>query len=92
MLEICIQTSYNQNVQLMLKSYLPVVYGTPLKAQYTACFTENLFRSLADPNTTFLTTNTTDHHDITEIFLKVVLNTKTLNPFLAKLYNQPNPA
>ena len=54
--------------------------------QYTAGFTENLFRSLADPNTTFLTTNTTDHHDITEIFLKVVLNTKTLNPFLAKLY------
>ena len=29
-LEICIQTSYNQNVQLILKSYLPVVYGTPL--------------------------------------------------------------
>jgi hypothetical protein len=27
MLEICIQTSY---VQLILKSYLPVVYGTPL--------------------------------------------------------------
>jgi hypothetical protein len=30
MLEICIQTSYDQNVQLILKSYLPVVYGTPL--------------------------------------------------------------
>ena len=30
MLEICIQTSYEQNVQLILKSYLPVVYGTPL--------------------------------------------------------------
>ena len=29
--EICIQTSYDQNVQLILKSYLPVVYGTPLK-------------------------------------------------------------
>ena len=29
-LEICIQTSYDQNVQLILKSYLPVVYGTPL--------------------------------------------------------------
>ena len=27
MLEICIQTSYDQNVQLILKSYLPVVYG-----------------------------------------------------------------
>jgi predicted AlkP superfamily pyrophosphatase or phosphodiesterase len=26
MLEICIQTSYDQNVQLILKSYLPVVY------------------------------------------------------------------
>jgi hypothetical protein len=25
MLEICIQTSYDQNVQLILKSYLPVV-------------------------------------------------------------------
>ena len=29
MFEICIQTSYDQNVQLILKSYLPVVYGTP---------------------------------------------------------------
>jgi hypothetical protein len=29
MLEICIQTSYDRNVQLILKSYLPVVYGTP---------------------------------------------------------------
>jgi hypothetical protein len=28
--EICIQTSYDQNVQLILKSYLTVVYGTPL--------------------------------------------------------------
>jgi hypothetical protein len=30
MLEICIQASYDQNVQLILKSYLPVVYGTTL--------------------------------------------------------------
>jgi hypothetical protein len=30
MLEICIQTSYDQNVQLILKSYIPVVYGTTL--------------------------------------------------------------
>jgi hypothetical protein len=30
MLEICIQTSYDQNVQLILKSYLSVVYGTTL--------------------------------------------------------------
>ena len=30
MLEICIQTSYNQNFQSILKKYLPVVYGTPL--------------------------------------------------------------
>ena len=30
MLEICIQTSYDQNIQLILKSYLPVVYGNPL--------------------------------------------------------------
>ena len=29
MLEICIQTSYDQNIQMILKSYLPVVYGTP---------------------------------------------------------------
>jgi hypothetical protein len=32
MLEICIQISYDQNVQLILKSYLPVVYGTTLMA------------------------------------------------------------
>jgi hypothetical protein len=30
MLEIRIQTSYDQNVQLILKSYLPVVLGTTL--------------------------------------------------------------
>ena len=30
MLEICMHTSYDQNVQLFLKSYLPVVNGTPL--------------------------------------------------------------
>jgi hypothetical protein len=30
MLDICMQPSYDQNIQLMLKSYLPVVYGTPL--------------------------------------------------------------
>jgi hypothetical protein len=30
MLEIFIQTSYDQNFQLILKSYLPVVYGTTL--------------------------------------------------------------
>ena len=34
MLEICIQTSYDQNVQLILKSYLPVVYGTPLNGTF----------------------------------------------------------
>jgi len=36
--EICIQTSYDQNVQLILKSYLPVVYGTPL-SQLKICKT-----------------------------------------------------
>ena len=30
MFEICKQTSYDQNDQLILKSYLPIVYGTPL--------------------------------------------------------------
>jgi hypothetical protein len=35
MLEICIQTSYDQNVQLILKSYLPVVYGTILRRAQT---------------------------------------------------------
>ena len=30
MLKIYIQTSYDQNIQQILKSYLPVVYGTPL--------------------------------------------------------------
>ena len=30
MLEICIQTAYDQNVQLILKSYLPIVLGTIL--------------------------------------------------------------
>ena len=33
MLEICIQTSYDQNVQLILKSYLPVVLGITLKEE-----------------------------------------------------------
>jgi hypothetical protein len=30
MLEICILTTYDQNIQLILKSYLLVVYGTTL--------------------------------------------------------------
>ena len=30
MLKICMQRSYDQNVQLILRSYLPVVYGTPI--------------------------------------------------------------
>ena len=34
MLEICKQKSYDQNVQLILKSYLPVVYGTPLSERF----------------------------------------------------------
>jgi hypothetical protein len=32
MLEICIQTSYDKNIQLILKSYLPVVLGTTLNS------------------------------------------------------------
>ena len=32
MIEICIQASYDQYIQLILKSYLPVVHGTPLIA------------------------------------------------------------
>jgi hypothetical protein len=32
MLDICMQTSYDQNVQLISKSYLPVVYGTSLNS------------------------------------------------------------
>jgi uncharacterized membrane protein len=35
MLEISIQTSYDQNVQLILKSYLPVVLGTTLNTYTT---------------------------------------------------------
>jgi hypothetical protein len=38
MLEICIQISYDQNVQLILKGYLPVVYGTPLNWLLEAVF------------------------------------------------------
>jgi hypothetical protein len=41
MLEICIQTSYDQNIQLILKSYLPVVYGTPLIIWLSNLLTEN---------------------------------------------------
>jgi hypothetical protein len=38
-LRICIQTSYDQNVQLILKNYLPVVYGTPLMHYFAAKIT-----------------------------------------------------
>jgi hypothetical protein len=34
LLEICIQTSYDQNVQLILKSYIPVVYSTTLNDKF----------------------------------------------------------
>jgi hypothetical protein len=43
MLEICIQTSYDQNVQLILKSYLLVVYGTPLSGILTKSTVRFLF-------------------------------------------------
>ena len=43
MLEICIQTSYDQNVQLILKSYLPVVYGTTLNSKQKDCI-KNLYK------------------------------------------------
>ena len=44
MLEIYIQTSYDQNVQLILKSYLPVVLGTTLSLVYTRSqFIQGLF-------------------------------------------------
>ena len=47
MLEICIQTSYDQNVQLILKSYLPVVYSTPLSGQNgcVQCSNTDAFRN-----------------------------------------------
>ena len=37
MLEICILTSYDQNVQLIIKSYLPVMHSTPLNP-FFSCF------------------------------------------------------
>ena len=53
MLEICIQTSYDQNVQLILKSYLSVVYGTPLSTiapkEFKIICLSNIFtRSILD--------------------------------------------
>jgi hypothetical protein len=48
MLEICIQTSYDQNVQLILKSYLPVVYGTSLNPRYALLIFEGKLESEID--------------------------------------------
>ena len=36
---ICIQTSYDQNIQHILKSYLPVMYGTPLSCDKYITYT-----------------------------------------------------
>jgi hypothetical protein len=44
MFEICIQTSYDQNFQLILKSYLPVVYGTTLKPSQPGCTCYSKFK------------------------------------------------
>ena len=44
MLEICIQTSYDQNIQLILKSYLPVVLGTTLIHNQTYDLTYQIWR------------------------------------------------
>ena len=49
MLEICIQTSYDQNVQLILKSYLPVLYGTTLTVTRRVLLGESTTLS-KDPN------------------------------------------
>jgi len=42
MLEICIQTLYDQNVQLILKSYLSVVLGTTLNNQYNVLLSKSV--------------------------------------------------
>ena len=64
MLEICIQTSYDQNVQLILKSYLPVVYGTTLSSivilidyeiPYNRSFAHFILDSIIIPFTQFYT-------------------------------------
>jgi hypothetical protein len=43
MLEICIKTSYDQNVQLILKSYLPVVYGNSSNPLKNSMLTRTIF-------------------------------------------------
>jgi len=48
MLEIYIQTSYDQNVQLILKSYLPVVYGTSLTYNTNIAYSNILTVSVHD--------------------------------------------
>ena len=59
-LEICIQTSYDQNVQLILKSYLPVVYGTPLSWK---CLSYNGPRTIT-PNKLLFFTRSCKERDI----------------------------
>jgi len=48
MLEICIQTSYDQNVQLIVKSYLPVVLGITLSSYFFIIIIPVVFIRLTD--------------------------------------------
>jgi hypothetical protein len=62
MLDICIQTSYDQNVQLILKSYIPVVYGTTLSIGLSniltlSVYSESYFTNTSSENTEGTITN-----------------------------------
>ena len=55
MLEICIQIAYNQNVQLILKSYLPIVYGTTLRQVWLyMCNLKNIIQTKHENTRTYL--------------------------------------
>ena len=74
MLEICIQTSYDQNVQLILKSYLPVVYGTTLIQNNNHSLIHSTHGSQIQLNR---------NGNVTLFF--IILNTKQIKDFFSKL-------
>ena len=76
MLEICIQTSYDQNVQLIFKELSPCSVWYHLKL-FSFCFPQYDIITESSLYTPGSSTNKTDRHDITEILLKVALNTIT---------------
>jgi hypothetical protein len=71
---------------LVLKDWLNIIYNdTDIVSIYTLENTKGAIKRWFSSDTPVFSSNNTDRHDITEILLKVALNTITQTPYVACL-------